>query len=409
MNILLINHYAGSDKYGMEFRPFYMGREWVKAGHDVTVVAATYSHLRRVNPAYTREVTEEIIDGVRYVWIRTPPYTGNNLSRLCNVVAFCRRLSKHAKAFAERYKPDAVVSSSTYPNNMRQAVKLANFAGADVFFEIHDLWPLSLMELYHFGAGNPAMQYLQRAEDYAFAEAKRIISILPDAAEHVAERGADVSKFVYIPNGVVLSADAKREPAPEQHARVIAQLKEQGKFVAMYLGGFAEANALEDLVESSPKLAENVAVVLIGEGFKKEQLMRTAKMKGYRNLVFLPGVKKTEVTAVQRLADCLYIGARRSALYRFGVGMNKLYDYMLSARPVIYGIEASNDPVSDAGCGLTIEPENAEAIAQAVNTLSGMDAAELDRMGQNGYEYVLQNHDYAKLAKRFADVLQGKD
>ncbi|MFQ8599562.1 MAG: glycosyltransferase [Oscillospiraceae bacterium] len=210
-----------------------------------------------------------------------------------------------------------------------------------------------------------------REEDYAFTEAKRIISILPDAGQHVAERGADVSKFVYIPNGVVLSADAKREPAPEQHARAIAQLKEQGKFVAMYLGGFAEANALEDLVESAPRLAENIAVVLIGEGFKKEQLMRMAKEKGYQNLVFLPGVKKTEVTAVQGLADCLYIGARRSALYRFGVGMNKLYDYMLSARPIIYGIEASNDPVSDAGCGLTIEPESAAAIAQAINALSG--------------------------------------
>ncbi len=32
MNILLINHYAGSPELGMEFRPYYMAKEWVKMG-----------------------------------------------------------------------------------------------------------------------------------------------------------------------------------------------------------------------------------------------------------------------------------------------------------------------------------------------------------------------------------------
>ena len=30
MNILYINHYAGSMKHGMEFRPYYLSREWIK-------------------------------------------------------------------------------------------------------------------------------------------------------------------------------------------------------------------------------------------------------------------------------------------------------------------------------------------------------------------------------------------
>ena len=50
MNILLINHYAGSPEMGMEFRPYYFARKWVELGHEVSVLAADYSHLRRVNP-----------------------------------------------------------------------------------------------------------------------------------------------------------------------------------------------------------------------------------------------------------------------------------------------------------------------------------------------------------------------
>ena len=34
MNILYLNHYAGSPALGMEYRPYYLSREWVRAGHD---------------------------------------------------------------------------------------------------------------------------------------------------------------------------------------------------------------------------------------------------------------------------------------------------------------------------------------------------------------------------------------
>ena len=46
LNILLINHYAGTPSLGMEYRPYYLAREWVRAGHRVTVVAANFSHVR---------------------------------------------------------------------------------------------------------------------------------------------------------------------------------------------------------------------------------------------------------------------------------------------------------------------------------------------------------------------------
>ena len=32
MNILLLNHYAGHPALGMEYRPYYLAREWVRQG-----------------------------------------------------------------------------------------------------------------------------------------------------------------------------------------------------------------------------------------------------------------------------------------------------------------------------------------------------------------------------------------
>ena len=77
MNILLINHYAGSTEMGMEFRPYYMAREWTKLGHKVDIIAGDYSHLRKMNPTVKYDFQTEDIDGITYHWIKTGTYQGN--------------------------------------------------------------------------------------------------------------------------------------------------------------------------------------------------------------------------------------------------------------------------------------------------------------------------------------------
>ena len=77
MNILYIDHYAGSPRHGMEFRPYLLAREWVRAGHRVQIVAAAHSHVRAVQP----RPGDERIDGIDYRWLATPAYTGNGFGR----------------------------------------------------------------------------------------------------------------------------------------------------------------------------------------------------------------------------------------------------------------------------------------------------------------------------------------
>jgi hypothetical protein len=88
MRLLLVNHYAGSPRHGMEFRPYYLAREWVRAGHEVTIVAASYSHVRAVQPEVAGEPREELIDGIRYRWLPTPHYAGNGATS-CPSCASC--------------------------------------------------------------------------------------------------------------------------------------------------------------------------------------------------------------------------------------------------------------------------------------------------------------------------------
>ena len=94
MNILYINHYAGGPSYGMEYRPYYLAREWVRAGHSVTIVAASQSHVRSKQPAVSSRFTIECVDGVNFVWCETPKYQGNGVGRVRNIATFLLRLSQ---------------------------------------------------------------------------------------------------------------------------------------------------------------------------------------------------------------------------------------------------------------------------------------------------------------------------
>jgi len=90
--ILLVNQYAGSPRDGMEYRPYYLAREWVRAGHRVQIVAAAYSHVRTRQPVVTGEAQGELIDGIAYRWLPAPAYTGNGIGRVKNIWAFLSRL-----------------------------------------------------------------------------------------------------------------------------------------------------------------------------------------------------------------------------------------------------------------------------------------------------------------------------
>ncbi|BBK78062.1 glycosyltransferase family 4 protein [Clostridium butyricum] len=405
MNILLINHYAGSDYHGMEFRPFYMAREWKNKGHNVTILGANFSHLRKNNPVIEKDFQEEVIDGITYVWVKTPQYQGNGVGRIKNISTFMWKLRTNYKMLADKYKPDAVIASSTYPLDIYPAHRIAKRCNAKLCFEIHDLWPLSPMEIGGFSEKNPAIVILQRAEDFAFKNSDVIVSILPNADKHIRERGFSTDKFVYVPNGILTGE--KNEAPMEKTIERLQELKEQGYFLVGYTGNHSPANVLDTMIDAAKKTTdEKVKYVLVGKGNVKNQLMEYAKSNNVTNIEFLDPVLKDNMDNVLELLDIGYIGLKKQNLFNYGVSPNKLFDYMMASLPVIYAVEASNDPVKDSNCGISVPAENPEAVVEAVMKIKNLSEKEKIKMGGNGKKYVLDNHMYEGLADKFLNALK---
>ena len=418
MNILYLNHYAGSPLHGMEYRPYYLAREWVQAGHQVRMVAADYSHVRAKQPVPPGAAGpwSEIIDGIDYHWYPSPPYAGNGLGRVKNIWAFLRQVWTDAPQIARTFQPDVVIASSTYPMDIWVAERIARLTRktgkpCKLVFEVHDLWPLSPIELGGMSPRHPFILMCQKAEDDAYRDADVVVSMLPKVHEHMAGRGLDLRKLHIVPNGITLDEwDGAPEPLREDVAGAVAAARAAGRTVVGYAGSMGLPNALDTLLDAAKRLRDAgaaIAFVMVGGGHERDRLAERVRTEGLEaSVTMLAPIPKRQIPSFLAGIDIAYIGWQRVPIYRFGIAPNKLMDYMMAGCAVLHSVEAGNDPVAEAGCGLTVAPESPDAVAEGLRRLAALPAAERRAMGERGRAFVRAHHTYPVLAQRFIDAVR---
>ncbi len=403
MNILYLNHYAGSPALGMEYRPYYLAREWVRAGHRVQMVAADFSHVRTRQP----QAGDEVVDGIAYRWVHTPPYRGNGPRRARNVWRFLRAVWQDAPRLVREFEPDVVIASSTYPMDIWVARRLARLAGARLVYEVHDLWPLSPRELFGMPAWHPFIMLCQWAEDTAYRDADAVVSMLPKVHDYMASRGLDLRKLAIVPNGITIEEwQGDAEPLGPALQAALRAARSAGKTVVGYAGSHGVPNALDTLLDAAARLRdEPLHFVLVGDGHEKQRLAARVQVERLDNVSLLPAIPKAQIPTLLAAIDIAYIGWQRVPIYRFGIAPNKLMDYMMARCVVLHAVEAGNDPVAEAGCGVTVPPESVADVVDGLRRLAALPEAERLAMGERGRDFVLSQHTYPVLAQRFAQVM----
>lgn len=397
----------GGVKYGMEFRPYYMAKEWIKLGHNVTFIGASYSHLRYEQPNVQSDFFEEDIEGIRYIWIKTPVYT-SAYKRIMNMLIFVYKLFKNAKKIAQRISPDCVIASSTYPFDIYPSKKIAKKSNAKLIFEVHDLWPLSPMEIGGYSKWHPFILLMQKAENDAYRFSDKVVSLLWNAKEHMTKHGLQAEKFVCIPNGYNKSEWFENENIiPREHCELFQKLKSENKIVIGFSGGLAASGSLDTLIHAAALLKKsvNLVFVFVGKGPEKKSLEDIVLSNKLENIYFLPAVNKKQVAAVISNFDIAYIGGVHSILHQYGTSANKLTDYMLSSLPILFSVDEPNALVERINCGIRIPAESPSELCIAIGNLTSLSKEERREIGERGKNYVTEHLEYSVLAKCFIDEI----
>tara|TARA_B110000977_G_scaffold51772_1_gene70366 strand:+ start:353 stop:1540 length:1188 start_codon:yes stop_codon:yes gene_type:complete len=387
--IWIINQYAGSPYHGMTFRTYYLAKNFIKK-HEVNVFSASFSHVMSSPPDVNRNTTESI-DGIIYHWIKVFKYTqSKSVSRVISMFLFLFKL--FFLPTSKINKPDVIIVSSISPLPIWRAYLWSIKYKAKLIFEVRDIWPLSLIELGGFKRSHPFVWLLQKTENFAYKNADYVVSVLPYAFDHMKNHFLDIDRFRYIPNGIEIKNQVDNS--------IINKTFKVG-----YAGTIGIANALDYFIEVSKILKdENIEFHILGSGPEKNRLMELVSSIALNKVIFHDSVSKDQVPVFLQKMDALYIGWHNSNLYRFGISPNKIFDYLLAAKPIINSSGAKNKIIKDAKAGFSVEPENPQAIAEAIMKLINLTLEERKELGRNGREYVEKHHSYEKLAQQYESL-----
>lgn len=406
MNIWIFNHYAITPDMPGGTRHYDLGRELVKRGHRVVIFASSFHHYlhREMRLKAGEQWKVEDVDGVTFVWVRTPSYWQNDRGRMRNMVVFMLRAwwlgQKLPKLAPEIGKPDVIIGSSPHLLTPLAAYRVAQRHRAKFIMEVRDLWPQTIIDMGGLSAHHPITKALQMLERFLYHRAERITTLLPLAYEYITGCGIPREKIVWIPNGIDLSRfDSAAMPA----------MSHEG-FRVMYLGAHGQANALDVLLHAARVIQDHsyreIKFVLIGDGPEKPKLKKLAEKLKLHNVEFRDPVPKGEIPRVLQEGDAFVFNLERAEVFRYGVSSNKLFDYLAAARPVIFSVHSSNNPVEEAQCGLTVPPRDPHALANAVIKLYQMPQEEREAMGRRGREYVEKYHAIPVLAEELIQCLE---
>lgn len=297
-------------------------------------------------------------------------------------------------------RPDVVIGSSPDLPTALAAYLVARDLGVPFVMEVRDLWPQTILDMGTMSPNHPVIIALRWLEKFLYNRAECIISLLPLAHEYITGYGIAREKILWIPNGVDLSRIDPRREMP---------VRSEG-FKLMYLGAHGQANALDVLIDAAGILQErgyaDIKITFIGDGPEKSRLINMARELGLLNVEFLDPVPKNDALQALYGADSLVLNLENVAVFKYGISPNKLFDYMASGKPVIFSVQAFNNPVKEADCGITVPPRNPQALAEAIITLYKMPQESREDMGRRGQKYVAENHDISILGSRLEHAIE---
>jgi glycosyltransferase involved in cell wall biosynthesis len=205
-----------------------------------------------------------------------------------------------------------------------------------------------------------------------------------------------------IPNGVF--PDEFRKTGCRQAVR--KQLGLENNFVVVFIGTHGMSQKLETILEAAENIQEkHICFVFIGDGAEKKKLLEQKAQRKLGNCLFFPTVSKAEVPAMYEAADLCIVPLRKAELFK-GNYPSKIFEAMAMECPIVMSGEGKSAAlVEGANAGISVAPENPDALARAITYLS-RDQALRTQMGKNGRTFVMEHYSRKIWAERYEKILE---
>lgn len=404
MHILFLTDNFSPEVNAPASRTFEHCREWVKAGHQVTVITGVPNFPKgKVFDGYRNLLWQkETIDGIQVIRVWT--YITANEGFAKRILDYLSYMFTGFLASLFVRQVDVVVGTSPQFFTVCAAYVTSLFKRVPWVFELRDIWPESIRVV---GAmkQSKALDLLERVELFLYRKASAIVSVTDAFRTSLIRRGVDGNKIYVVTNGVDISRFSPRD----KDAALVQKHGLQDKFVAGYIGTHGLAHALDTILDAARALkdspeSDRFRFILLGDGANKAALCQRALDDGLDNVIFVDSVSKDEVVCYWSLLDVSIIHLKKDELFTTVIP-SKLFECMGMAIPLLHGVQGeSADILKREDVGLLFEPENSDALIQELRRMAN-DQLLLSRFKKNG-PIAAKYYDRVVLATNMLEIIE---
>ena len=267
---------------------------------------------------------------------------------------------------------------------------LLKLAGRRVVYDVHEDTPKQIMNKFWipWWAKRVLSTGTALLERLAAALFDGIVAATPSIAERFpAGKTAVVQNFPYL-------AAARDRPEPEADP----------PHAFAYTGGLAAVQGLREIVATAELLPPDLGDAVVAGWFDDDDLEREVRAaEGWKRVDFLGRVTPTEVLEAIVSARCGLVIDHPISNYLDSYS-TKMFEYMACGVPVV----CSDFPlwerlVTDAGCGVTVDPMDPHAVVKAVEALCRT-PAEARRLGENGRRAIRERYNWENEFSKLDDL-----
>lgn len=375
-NILIVCHYAQQPPYNTMLRYHNWGKELVKRGYNVTILAASVVHNTDIDVIDKIKKSMDNVDGVNYVYIKTPMYSGNGIGRIKNMMIFSLFLSKY-----KNIKADIIIECEAY---LFPSVNRC-FKNTPIITDIVDLWPASIIEYANVSKYNPIVQVLYGLEKMAYIKSDALIFSMEGGKDYIKERKyrkrVNPQKVFHINMG----CDIKQKD--QELATVKYDLNwDMNKFNLVYCGSIRQANQVKQICIAAKEIMkrglDDVFFHIYGNGDELDSLQKYVKYERITNIKFYGRIEKENIPAILANSKANILTYKQVKLMKYGGSQSKLFDYLASGKPILCNAKFGYNLIERYNCGIVTENQTPKAFADAVEKIYHMTDKQLSEMGK---------------------------
>lgn len=395
MKILYIHQYFHTPSEPGGTRSYWISKELVKRGHEVTVISAT----TKGHP----EACHVNIDGINVVFVKND--YSQYMSAPRKVFSFVNFVRLAIKEAAKQKDIDMVYATSTPLTVGYIAMRVKAKRHWPYIFEVRDLWPEFPIQI---GAikNKLAIWYLRRLERHIYERSEHVVALSPGMQEGVIATGTPKEKTSMIPN---MSKPDKFFP----HEKNMDIAKQFGvdlkKFNVIHFGSMGTANGLKYIIDAAKVLqdkgVEDVNFVFMGGGATEPKLIKMVEEQELKNVQFLGNHPMATLAEVVNLCDASITSFLNLPILKTN-SPNKMFDSLSAGKPIIVNSSGwTKDLVEKEKCGFFVDPEKPEELAEKLLAYKN-DKETLRVWGENARRLSLEVFDKSLLSSQVADVIE---